>query len=94
MEVLPYPHFVVLILHLRRNNVQKVFAKTVFTSEQLLGEYFHLELCKQHKTAPLHIMKQNLHGNWDHPLHRIEIGTAACLISRIGDESGFCDRFL
>ena len=39
-------------------------------------------------------MKQNLHGNWDHPLDGIKIGTAHCCSRLGGDESGFCDRFL
>ena len=70
------------------------FCKKRFTSEQLQGEYFHLELCKQHKTALFHFMKQNLHGNWDHPLDGIKIGTAHFCSRLGGDESGFCDRFL
>ena len=50
------------------------FAKKYFTSEQLLGEHFHLELCKQHKTVLSHFMRQNLHGNRGHPLDRTKIG--------------------
>ena len=53
------------------------FAKKYFTSEQLLGEHFHLELCKQHKTVLSHFMRQNLHGNRGHPLDRTKIGRAS-----------------
>ena len=51
--------------------------KKYFTSEQLLGEHFHLELCKQHKTVLSHFMRQNLHGNRGHPLDRTKIGRAS-----------------
>ena len=91
-----YFHILVVSVKKMGNNALRVFGfcKTCFTSEHLLGEYFHLELCKQHKTALFHFMKQNLHGNWDHPLDGIKIGTARFCSRLGGDESGFCDRFL
>ena len=77
------------------------FAKKYFTSEQLLGEHFHLELCKQHKTVLSHFMRQNLHGNRGHLLDWTIIGRTSLRVvprveddPRVGNDPGFCDFFL